>query len=156
MDSIGKLLWLVRKERFDGAVLPDGSLAYLRWWSGALDAVIVHGEDETGAYRAYGVDPARPADMTTAWLDWKQHGPVVPVVSELLSLVDPPGVRISVRALDPDATAVAAAALAEQPMRLPRRVAGTVVAAGEPVWFERDPQLLARVHDGLLRLGTPP
>lgn len=118
MDAIRRLLRLVREERFTGSVLPDGSLAYLRWWSNTLDAVIVHAEDQAEAYRAYGVNPARPADTTNAWLDWKQTGPVVPVVDELLSLVDPQDVPVSVRPVDQAGTAANAAALAEQPTHL--------------------------------------
>jgi hypothetical protein len=111
MDAIEQLLLLVRDEGFTGTVLPN-SLVYLRWWSaGTLDAVTVRGEESTVAVRAYGVDLAHPEDTSGVRLDWKQHGPVVPVVTELLSLAQPAGVRVLVRVADQHAVSRSAAAL---------------------------------------------
>jgi hypothetical protein len=117
MDPIEQLIRLV-KAGFTGTAQPE-FLIYMRWWSSdVLDSLTVLAEDRSVAYRAYGMNPTKPEDISSARLDWKQSGPVVLVVNELLSLPEPRGVRTRVRAADADATALNAMELIRRPVEL--------------------------------------
>lgn len=95
-EAVQSLRWLVsRNGGFEGLPLRDEqgqftALVYSRRWSSRhLDVVIVEGPRQAQAYRASGVDQARPEDLRPVSLLWTIHGAVPEVVEAVAALLPP-------------------------------------------------------------------
>lgn len=94
-EAIQRLRWLVDHKGFEGYPLRDtqgrfAALVYARRWTTRhVDVVIVEDAHHAQAYRASGVDQARPEDLRPVSLLWCVHG-TVPEVVEAVSWMPPP------------------------------------------------------------------
>lgn len=99
-DAVQGLRRLVHREGFDGVPVRDGqgrfvALVYSRRWTTRhVDAVIVEDAHLAQAYRASGLDQARPEDLRPVSLLWTVHGAVPEVVEAVSSLPRPVGGRV--------------------------------------------------------------
>lgn len=100
-EAVEHLRWLVSKKgSFTGSPVRDEhgqfvALVYARWWrSRHVDVVSVEGPRQAQAYRASGIDPARPDDLHPASLLWQVRGAVPEVVEAVAALPRPAGASL--------------------------------------------------------------
>lgn len=97
-EAILRLRWLVDRG-FEGVPLRDEcgrftALVYARRWTTRhIDVVIVEDAGQAQAYRASGVDQARPEDLSPVSMLWAVHGAVPEVVEAVSTLPRPVGGR---------------------------------------------------------------